>query len=294
MQAPSVSWGSDLCLSSSRWLATRSRDPAASGPEREVSFVGRAASPDQSSPGVIRAAHYRDAYPRVAGGASATDRPLRLRVRRMVTGHVCLAQPPPAPATPSCRHGLDQRRAAGVRDGGSPRRVLRCSAGQAPVRWGARRVVGGRRRRGGRQERAAVTGRRRAAAPLVRARSSQHSEDLSGALPQTPALPPRGRGTNVGCGFVVVSGRGARVGSLAVRSPEAYQEPAGAANAKRTRHDVSLGGPRGTLARRSCPTDEGPPPAQARNLSEADSGRRMANPEGAQDASSSATSGTSR
>lgn len=39
--------------------------------------------------------------------------------------------------------------------------------------------------------------------------------------------------------------------------PEVNQEPPRAAKAERTHHRVSLGGPRGTLARRSCPTDEG-------------------------------------
>lgn len=53
---------------------------------------------------------------------------------------------------------------------------------------------------------------------------------------------------------------GSREGSLVARSPEAYQEPPGAAKAKRKRHRVSLGGPRRTLVRRSCPTDEGPLP----------------------------------
>lgn len=71
-----------------------------------------------------------------------------------------------------------------------------------------------------------------------------------------------------GCGFVVVWGCGRGRGSLAARSPEAYQEPPGAAKAERTRHGVSLGGPRGTLVRRSCPTDEGPPPARAPILPE--------------------------
>lgn len=68
-----------------------------------------------------------------------------------------------------------------------------------------------------------------------------------------------------GCGFVVAKGSRSREGSLAARSPEAYQEPPGAAKAERKRHGVSLGGPRGTLARRSCPTDEGPLPLRPRS-----------------------------
>lgn len=57
-------------------------------------------------------------------------------------------------------------------------------------------------------------------------------------------------------------GRQVRVrgGFLAGRAPEAYQEPPGAAKAKRKRHDVSLGGPWRTLVRQSCPTDEEPTP----------------------------------
>ena len=55
-------------------------------------------------------------------------------------------------------------------------------------------------------------------------------------------------------------GGGSRGGSLAGRAPEAYQEPPGAAKAKRKRHPVSLGGPRRTLVRQSCPTDEGTTP----------------------------------
>lgn len=58
---------------------------------------------------------------------------------------------------------------------------------------------------------------------------------------------------------------GAREGSLAARSPEACQEPPGAAKAERKRHLVSLGGPRRTLVRRSCPTDEGPLPLRPRS-----------------------------
>lgn len=51
---------------------------------------------------------------------------------------------------------------------------------------------------------------------------------------------------------------GSREGSLVARSPEAYQEPPGAAKAERKRHEVSLGGPRRALERRNCPADEGP------------------------------------
>lgn len=65
------------------------------------------------------------------------------------------------------------------------------------------------------------------------------------------------------CGCVVVGGGGARGGSLLGRAPGAYQEPPGAAKAERTRHEVSLGGPRRTLVRRSCPTEEGPTPRAA-------------------------------
>lgn len=54
-------------------------------------------------------------------------------------------------------------------------------------------------------------------------------------------------------------------GSLVARSPEAYQEPPGAAKVKRKRHLVSLGGPRRTLVRRSCSTDEGPLPLRPRS-----------------------------
>ena len=53
---------------------------------------------------------------------------------------------------------------------------------------------------------------------------------------------------------------GSRGGFLLDRAPGAYQEPPGAAKAKRKRHGVSLGGPRRTLVRRSCPIEEGPTP----------------------------------
>ncbi|MBC3842864.1 hypothetical protein GXW82_29880 [Streptacidiphilus sp. 4-A2] len=59
---------------------------------------------------------------------------------------------------------------------------------------------------------------------------------------------------------VVVEAVGSRGSSLVGRAPEAYQEPPGAAKAKRKRHPVSLGGPRRTLERQSCPTDEGTTP----------------------------------
>ncbi|GAA0694187.1 hypothetical protein GCM10010193_56170 [Kitasatospora atroaurantiaca] len=75
-----------------------------------------------------------------------------------------------------------------------------------------------------------------------------------------PCPPSEGPGVEHRCGTVVVNGGGSRVVPLAGRSPEAYQEPPGTAKAERKRHGVSLGGPRRTLVRRSCPTDEGPVP----------------------------------
>lgn len=74
---------------------------------------------------------------------------------------------------------------------------------------------------------------------------------------------------------------GSRERPPVARSPEAYQEPPGAAKAKRKRHLVSLGGPRGTLVRQSCPTDEGPLPLRprpGRRPALSCSGRRRAQP----------------
>lgn len=86
-----------------------------------------------------------------------------------------------------------------------------------------------------------------------------------------PGLRPRPRPSLRGAGGRVRvrlrRGERSRVAGGVPRRPvtEGVAGTPRAAKAKRTRHGVSLGGTRGTLVRRSCPTDEGPPRAQARS-----------------------------
>lgn len=75
-----------------------------------------------------------------------------------------------------------------------------------------------------------------------------------GAPPQTPALALRGH---------MVAVLMWRVAGGVPRRPitlRAYPEPTRGAKAKRKRHGVSLGAPRRTRVRQSCPTDERPHP----------------------------------